>query len=161
MIMLIEPVVQLFTRSKSRDSLHSGGDGGDWVQTRSKEDKSERKTKSELLSRAGSKFSSRESKEIPKFVLIVEDYSSVSVDTSSVADLNDFEDPVDEKIEESNEQKLESFERNVPITKNATDFQHETEEVSQGAEEDEPAKNPGAESEEKHEETVSNGWETR
>ena len=85
----------------------------------------------------------------------MEDYSSVSVDTSSVADPNDFEDPVDEKIEESNEEELESFERNVPIT-NATVVQHETDEVSQGAEEDEPAKNPVAESEEKHDETVSN-----
>jgi len=100
---------KLFTsRSKSRDTIHvagdsgDSGDSGDWVQHRNKQGKTERKTKSELFPR--SKFNSRE---IPKFVLIVEDYSSVN--TSEML-----------------------------------------------AEEDERAENPGAESEEKHDETVSN-----
>ena len=78
------------------------------------------------------------------------------MDKSPTVAQNVSEDPVNEKIVETKEEESESFEGNVPIPTNATNVQPETEEVSQGAEEDEPAENPGAESEEKHDETVSN-----
>ena len=149
-LILIDHFLQLFTRSKSRDTIHGGGDGdsGDWVQARSKEGKTERKAKSEIFSRARSKFSSRE---IPKFVLIVEDYSSVDtkkmLEESSIVVPTVSEDQFNE--EESNEEVLESIVRNAQISTNAI-------EVQQGEEEDEHAKNPGAESEEKHDESVSN-----